>query len=72
MSSVDLQNGVFEEEGIRMLEKWETEGVSKILGKDKQALVKGDTMLLISPKEMEAEAMTHESLKNQYEDIFKK
>lgn len=72
MSSVDLQNGVFEEEGIRMLEKWETEGVSKILGKEKQELVKGDPMLLISPKEMEAEIMTHESLKNQYEDIFKK
>jgi len=51
MSSVDLQNGVFEEEGIRMLEKWETEGVSKILGKEKQELVKGDPMLLISPKE---------------------
>lgn len=72
MSSVDLQNGIFEEEGIRMLERWETEGVSKILGKDKQALVKGDPMLLISPKELEAEAMTHESLKNQYEEIFKK
>ncbi len=72
MSSVDLQNGVFEEEGIRMLEKWETEGVSKILGKDKQELIKGDPMLLIPPKEMESNLPTHEVLKNQYEEIFKK
>ena len=28
MQSVDLQNGVFEEEGLKMLEKWENEGVS--------------------------------------------
>ena len=32
MQSVDLQNGIFEEEGLRMLEKWEQEGVSSILG----------------------------------------
>ena len=32
MDSVDLQNGVFEEEGLKMLEKWEKEGTSLILG----------------------------------------
>ncbi|HJW28125.1 MAG TPA: hypothetical protein VJ508_02620, partial [Saprospiraceae bacterium] len=31
MKSVDLQNGIFEEEGLKMLEKWEKEGVSSIL-----------------------------------------
>jgi hypothetical protein len=40
MKSVDLQNGVFEEEGLRMLEKWEKEGVSSILGEQKQTLLK--------------------------------
>lgn len=39
MDSVDLQNGVFEEEGLKMLEKWEKEGVSKILGEEKEALL---------------------------------
>ena len=28
MDSIDLQNGVFEEEGLELLEKWENEGVS--------------------------------------------
>jgi hypothetical protein len=39
MESVDLQNGVFEEEGLRMLEKWEKEGISKILGNEKATLL---------------------------------
>lgn len=39
MASVDLQNGIFEEKGLEMLEKWETEGISKILGSEKQELL---------------------------------
>lgn len=39
MDSIDLQNGIFEEEGLRMLEQWEKEGVSKILGNEKQLLL---------------------------------
>jgi len=39
MDSVDLQNGVFEEEGLKMLEKWEQEGVSLILGEEKDTLL---------------------------------
>lgn len=39
MSSIDLQNGVFEEEGLKMLEKWEREGASLILGEEKQNLL---------------------------------
>ena len=38
MNSIDLQNGVFEEEGMEMLEKWEKES-SLILGADKQLLI---------------------------------
>ena len=41
MDSIDLQNGVFEEEGLAMLEKWENEGVSLLLGNDKDLLVSG-------------------------------
>jgi predicted nucleic acid-binding Zn-ribbon protein len=39
MNSIDLQNGVFEEEGIAMLDKWEKEGISLILGDDKQKIL---------------------------------
>src|SRR5690606_37829910 len=39
MDSVDLQNGVFEEKGLEMLEKWEKEGVSLILGREKDTLL---------------------------------
>lgn len=44
MNSIDLQNGVFEEEGLDMLEKWEKEGVSMLLGSDKKLLVAGNTV----------------------------
>lgn len=39
MDSVDLQNGVFEEKGLKMLEDWEKNGVSKILGEEKDNLL---------------------------------
>ena len=45
MSSVDLQNGVFEEEGLKMLERWELEGQSLLLGEEKQEIVAQDTTL---------------------------
>jgi peptidyl-tRNA hydrolase len=34
MDSVDLQNGVFEEEGLRMLEKWEEESTLLLMGEN--------------------------------------
>ncbi|MEO0340970.1 MAG: hypothetical protein AAF242_17385 [Bacteroidota bacterium] len=39
MESIDLQNGVFEEEGLRMLEEWERKGASLILGDEKDVLL---------------------------------
>lgn len=67
MSSVDLQNGVFEEEGLKMLEKWETEGVSKILGKEKDELIAGDTALVLdSPIPQREKAQET----NPYDDFF--
>lgn len=39
MDSIDLQNGVFEEEGMQLLEKWEKEGVSMLLGGSKQQII---------------------------------
>jgi phage shock protein A len=39
MDGIDLQNGVFEEEGMAMLEKWEKEGVSMLLGGQKNTII---------------------------------
>ncbi|MEZ4911363.1 MAG: hypothetical protein R2774_10920 [Saprospiraceae bacterium] len=39
MQSIDLQQGIFEEEGLKMLEKWENESVSLLLGGEKQNIL---------------------------------
>jgi hypothetical protein len=39
MESVDLQNGIYQEEGFNLLEQWEKEGTSVLLGNDKQLLL---------------------------------
>ncbi len=39
MQSIDLQNGVFEEEGLKMLEKWEAESTSLLLGGEKESIL---------------------------------
>ncbi|MCB0704602.1 MAG: hypothetical protein KDC34_04805 [Saprospiraceae bacterium] len=72
MESVDLQNGIFEEEGLRMLEKWEKEGVSRILGEEKSTLLleaqdEGNVLDLNAPVKRatpEAERI------NQYDSFF--
>lgn len=58
MDSIDLQNGVFEEEGLKMLEKWEDEGVSLLLGNDKKALIAGKDVSSSKPSG------------NQYDKLF--
>jgi len=70
MDSVDLQNGVFEEEGLKMLEKWEKEGVSMILGDDKDLLVmqgNADGSVI----DLDAPIEKGNRKENQYEDLFK-
>lgn len=39
MNSVDLQNGIYEEEGIKQLEEWTKNGTSTLLGADKTLLI---------------------------------
>lgn len=39
MDSIDLQNGIFEEKGMEMLEKWEKESTSLLLGTEKQDIL---------------------------------
>ena len=72
MQSVDLQNGIFEEEGLKMLEKWEKEGVSLILGSEKESLIQEATddeniLDLNAPIKKPVRAQDHQ---NQYDAFF--
>ncbi len=72
MDSIDLQNGVFEEEGLAMLEKWEKEGVSVLLGGDKNKIVaqaksEKDVLDLNAPVHVPTKA---ERGGNQYDTFF--
>lgn len=74
MSSIDLQNGVFEEEGLKMLEDWEREGVSRLLGGEKQSLLaaaKDDTQTLDLEKPMPQPVKAHRN-KNPYDSFFER
>ncbi len=69
MDSVDLQNGVFEEEGLELLEKWEKEGVSLILGDEKDLLLhKANDMQ--EDVDLDANFNTKKTEGNQYTDLF--
>lgn len=72
MDSVDLQNGIFEEEGLKMLEKWEKEGVSLILGEEKENLLESantesDVLDLNAPIKEPVREPGH---RNQYDSFF--
>ena len=70
MSSIDLQNGIFEEEGLKMLEKWENEGISLILGGEKeQLLLEGESDRVL---DLEKGMLSKEKLQreNQYDMLF--
>ena len=64
MESVDLQNGVFEEEGLKMLEKWEKESTLMLLGDGKTT----DTLDLEPERQREKIERSGES--GGYEGLF--
>jgi hypothetical protein len=71
MDSIDLQNGVFEEEGLEMLEKWEKESFSRLLGEEKQTLIsqansESEVLDLNEPMKV-PQRVGH---KNQYDSFF--
>ncbi len=72
MQSVDLQNGVFEEEGLRMLEQWEKEGASLLLGEEKQNLLKeaNDDANVLDLNVPLKEPVRAEAHRNQYDTFF--
>jgi hypothetical protein len=72
MQSIDLQNGVFEEEGLKMLEKWEQESTSLLLGEEKTSLLlkaNDDTEVLDLDAPMR-QAVRETGHRNQYDTFF--
>lgn len=68
MDSVDLQNGVFEEDGLRMLEKWENESTLMLLG---DGTTNSSLDLNRSPgTQKEAQKRQSGSSDNAYENLF--
>ena len=73
MESIDLQNGVFEEEGLKMLEKWENEGMSLLLGESKHDILEAaedddDVLDLDAP--VARPEKVKQSRSNQYDSFF--
>ncbi|NJN34836.1 MAG: hypothetical protein HC817_11870 [Saprospiraceae bacterium] len=68
MKGIDLQNGVFEEEGLKMLEEWEKKGSSLLLGTAKDELVlKDETFDLNQPVKTPERS---QNAGNQYDAFF--
>ena len=71
MQSVDLKNGIFEEEGLKMLEKWEQEGTSLILGEEKDTLIlESEDGEMLDLNEPIARPQRAENDTNQYDSFF--
>ncbi len=72
MESLDLQNGVYEEKGLKMLEEWEKEGNSLLLGIEKNTLLNqansdSDVLDLDAPMK---EPIRNANHRNQYDNFF--
>lgn len=72
IDSVDLQNGIYEEKGLEMLEKWEKEGVSFLLGDEKNNILKDINTSNSKTIDLDAPVNTpnKEGRTNQYSDLF--
>jgi hypothetical protein len=72
MNSIDLQQGIFEEDGLNMLEKWERESTSLILGEDKSSLLleAEDDSNILDLNAPVREKVRNEAHRNQYDNFF--
>jgi hypothetical protein len=71
MEGVDIQNGVFEEKGLEMLEQWEKSADSMILGDDKAVLIQraNDDQQLLEFKE-NYKPIAVDNRDNQFSKLF--
>jgi phage shock protein A len=73
MQGIDLQNGVFEEQGLEMLNKWEKEGPSFLLGKEKESIISGvekSTVSIDLDAPIPTSTKQERGGKTQYTDMF--
>lgn len=72
MESLDLQNGIFEEEGLKMLERWEKEGASLLLGESKELLLTqaNDEEGILDLNQPIKEPVREPGHRNQYDTFF--
>lgn len=71
MSSIDLQNGIFEEKGMKMLEKWERESTSLLLGTEKRDLIlKAETDNDVLDLDAPIKEPVKQGRTNQYDNFF--
>ncbi len=67
MESVDLQNGIFEEKGLRMLEEWEQKSTLMLLNSGTQEL---DDMLDLDSPIADREEQKRTDSKSNYDNLF--
>lgn len=69
LDGVDLQNGVFEEKGLEMLEKWEKDVDSWLLGDEKGKLIAdaADSQQVLDIDSPVAQSAAHT---NRYSELF--
>ncbi|PSR09169.1 MAG: hypothetical protein DA408_10335 [Bacteroidetes bacterium] len=72
MNSIDLQEGIFEEEGLTMLEKWEKESTSFLLGDEKLSLLleAEDDSNILDLNAPVKEKIRESNHRNQYDNFF--
>ena len=71
MNSIDLQNGIFEEEGLKMLEKWEKENSLLLMDeKDSLLLEDGNSEGTLDLNEQMVSKERVAERVNQYDDLF--
>jgi hypothetical protein len=72
MQAIDLQNGAFEEKGMKLLEKWENEGLPLLLTDGSEHLNPMDQARPIDAKFVAVAKETTKSGDNTYKDLLNK
>ena len=72
MQAIDLQNGAFEEKGMKLLEKWETEGLPLLLTDGSEKLNPLDQLRPVDAKFVEVAKESSKSGDNSYKDLLNK
>jgi hypothetical protein len=72
MQAIDLQNGAFEEKGMKLLEKWETEGLPLLLTDGSEKLNPLDQSRPVDAKLVEVSKEASKTSDNSYKDLLNK